>query len=385
MNILFISRAYSQHAGGMERLSFELIREFQKRELVAPLSPIGERARVRATQAKLLWQVITIVNATKQDFSLLSTRLHTIVFAISILPKALVASRHVDIVHIGDPVLSFVGWCIAKFRQIPVVVTVHGLDILYPNPLYQLYLKLFFRNFTHYIAISEYAKKLLRKQGVHKNVTVIPPGITDTSILHTYTRNDLGKLLYRNVSHRTVFATTGRLVARKGHAWFIKDVMTRLPRTALYAIAGDGPEREHIAALIKSLKLEDRIIMLGRISEEDKKILLQTIDAFIQPNISIQGDAEGFGIAPIEAALHGRAVFASNVDGIPSAIHDKKNGTLLPPKETTAWVNALTTFMQHPISYEPSGKDARIYTKKTFAWEKIAEQYRQVFEALLNK
>lgn len=353
MRILFISRAYGEHAGGMERLSFELIRSFP--------------------------QATAIVNETKPGKSLVSTRLQSIAFAISMLPKAIKASKNADIVHIGDPVLSFVGWCIARIRHIPVVVTVHGLDISYSNPVYQAYLKVFFRSFSHYVAISEHAKKLLHQLQVKGKISVIPPGVTEDVYSERYTRNDLGKLLYRNVVHRTVLATTGRLVARKGHAWFIRNVIPALPRTVLYAIAGDGPERNNIVKLIKLLKLEDRVIMLGRISNEEKKTLLNTVDVFIQPNIPVQGDAEGFGIAPVEAALCARAVFASNIDGIPSAIHNGKNGILIPPKETTAWVNALMKYMEHPLSHEPSGKAARAYTAQNFSWSKIAQEYENTF------
>lgn len=359
MNILFISRAYGKHAGGMERLSYELIKMF----------PEAKR----------------IVNETKPGKNLLSTRLQSIIFTMSVLPQAILASKNVSVVHIGDPVLSFVGWCIATIWHVPVIVTVHGLDISYSNFIYQLYLRIFFRSFTQYIAISEYAKNLLQMHHVNGNITVIPPGVTDHFIANKYSRNDLGKLLYRNVENRIIFVTTGRLIARKGHTWFIKNVMIRLPRTALYAIAGDGPERDRITALIKSLKIDDRVVMLGRISHVNKKILLHTADAFIQPNIPVIGDAEGFGIAPIEAALCERKVFASNIDGIPSAIHNGKNGTLLPPKETTAWINMLIKFMEHPLSQEPSGKDARAYTLATFSWEIIAQKYQDVFQSSITK
>lgn len=356
MRILFISRAYSEHVGGMERLSLELIRAFPG--------------------------AVSIVNETKPGKSLLSIRLRSMIFALSIVPKALIASKNADIVHIGDPVLSFVGWCIARMRHIPVVVTVHGLDVSYPNPLYQLYLRIFFRSFSGYVAISEYAKKLMQRHRPRGSIFVIPPGVRDEIYTNAYTRSDLGKLVYRNIVGRVVFGTTGRLVARKGHAWFIKNVMPKLSRTALYVIAGDGPERENIASLIKVLKMEDRVIMLGRISHEDKKVLLNTIDAFIQPNIPVVGDAEGFGLAPVEAALSSRAVFASNIDGIPSAIHDGKNGTLIPPKETTAWVNTLLQYMQHPLSHEPSGKDARVYSGENFSWDKIAQEYKKAFDSI---
>lgn len=368
MRILFVSRAYGEHAGGMERLSYELTQGFPEQQ--------------------------KIVHETKSGASILSTRLQSIMFAIKILPKAIIAAKHADVVHLGDPVLSLVGYCIAHIRHIPIVVTVHGLDIAYPNAVYQLYLRIFFRSFAHYIAISKYAQRILQKHRVRGKISIIAPGITDDIASEQYTRNDLGRFLYRNIEHKVVLATTGRLVTRKGHEWFIKHVMPKLPRTVLYVIAGSGPREKHIAALIRSLRLEDCVIMLGRISHKQKKILLNTIDAFIQPNIAVPGDAEGFGIAPLEAALCGKMVFASNIDGIPSAIHHGKNGILISPKETTAWIKTFTVYIDQVSKYSsnlpnrsnpnPSGLNPREYTLATFNWKTIAQQYKNVFQSTVQ-
>ncbi len=353
-NILFISRAYGEHAGGMERLSLELIQTFTVKE-----------PRTRK-----------IVHEIQSGQSLFATRLSSALFALMVLPKAMLAAKEADVVHIGDPVLSFVGWCITTFAKKPVVVTVHGLDISYANPLYQLYLRLFFRSFSRYVAISEHAKSLMAMHNVSALVTVIPPGIYDRLYDASYTRKDLERLLKRDVGHATVLATTGRLIARKGHAWFIEHVFAKLPKNCVYCIAGSGPEHDRLAKLIRTPDLSDRVLLLGRISHSDQKIVLNTIDAFVQPNIHVVGDVEGFGLAPLEAALCGRSVFASRVDGIPSAIHHEKNGTLLPSEDASKWILALTAYMQHT---EDRGEQARAYTRATFSWDVLAKKYEEVF------
>ncbi len=357
--ILCISRAYGEHAGGMERLSFELISELKKEST---------------------FDVAEIVHETKLGISLFSARLRSLVFVLTVLPRAVQESKNVDVVHIGDPVLSFVGWWIMRFRKIPVAVTVHGLDVAYANTFYQMYLNLFFDQFSAYIPISEYARGLLKQRTVSGVIAVIPPGIRDHLYDSTKTREDLEKLLKRDISKTIVFATTGRLILRKGHAWFIENVMPHLPQNGIYAVAGSGPESENLSLLVKSLKLEDRVLLLGRISNEDQKTLLNTIDAFIQPNILTPHDGEGFGIAPLEASLCGRMVFASDVDGIPSAIHNGKNGVLLAQQDADAWIQALTTFFADKKIVQP--EDARTYTLETFSWKTITKRYGEVFTTL---
>lgn len=349
--ILFISRAYGEHAGGMERLSFELINQF---------SP----------------PCTAIVHQTPGGKSLLSTRLRSIAFVITVLPAALQASKRADMIHIGDPVLSVVGWCVALVRRIPVAVTIHGVDISYTNPIYKIYLNLFFRSFAAYIPISQYAKNLLDTYNVRGSVTVIPPGIRDHLYDASKTKHDLQNLIQQDISKNVVLATTGRLVKRKGHEWFIRNVFLSLPQNYIYVIAGSGPESTSISRAIKSLRLEGRVFMLGRISHEDQITLLNTIDAFIQPNIEVVGDVEGFGIAPLEAALCNRAVFAANREGIPSAIHDGKNGTLIESGNADAWVKMLSGAMPQINSRE--------YTLKTFGWQHVAAAYKKVFAQIAD-
>lgn len=357
--ILCISRAYGEHAGGMERLSFELISELKQSDSL---------------------DVTTIVHETKPDVSLFTARMQSISFILGVLPRALRQSKDVDLVHIGDPVLSLVGWSIMRLRNIPVVVTVHGLDVAYANPLYRLYLAFFFKKFSGYVAISEYASRLLQKWNVSGDISVIPPGIRDHLYDPMRKRKDLEELLGRDISNTTVLATTGRLVKRKGHAWFIEHVLPKLPTNVLYVVAGNGPEMNTLSTLVKSLHPEHQVMLLGRISTDDQKTLINTVDAFIQPNILIKNDLEGFGIAPLEAALCSRPVFASNVDGIPSAIHHGENGILLPSSDADVWTKTITLFLRNPKAFEPQGVYTRTYTLATFSWERIRERYERIFD-----
>ena len=349
-NILFISRAYGENAGGMERLSYELISRF----------PDAQK----------------IVNETKRGQSLFSARVRSVIFVMTVIPRALVQARRADIIHIGDPVLLIVAGGIKLFYNKQIFCTVHGLDVAYQNPIYQSYLKLFLPSVDHFIAISEYAKNLVEKKGIKQPITIIPPGIIDSNYNKPISKQELEKIVKTNLENKVIFATTGRLIKRKGHAWFIEHVLTHLPENIVYIIAGDGPQREVIKKTIEKNNLQGRVIMLGRISDADQKVLLNTCDAFIQPNIAVKNDHEGFGIAPLEAALCARYVFASDIDGIPSAIIDGKNGILLSPENSQLWISTLATYSQHPTE-NPS---AREYTQQQYSWDTICKQYSTVFD-----
>ncbi len=354
MRILFVSRAFGTQAGGMERLSWELHRELSSRAPVDRVTFSGARA---LTPLFILW----------------------------CLPRALWQARRADIVYLGDPLLSFVGRVIQWSVRRPVVVTVHGLDILWPHPLYQAYLKLFFHRFNGYVAISEHVQRLLADRGLASRTVVITPGITDRFYNPRITRSDLRTLLGRPVDRAVVLATVGRLIARKGHAWFITTVLPLLPPQVLYVIAGEGPTVKSIAKAVREAQMSDRVIQLGRTSARDTQVLLNTVDAFVQPNILVTGDTEGFGIVLLEAAVCQRPVFASRLEGIPAALHHEINGYLLPAAEPQAWVQQLSDFIARPESYRRAGIRARAYTLATYRWQTIGQRYLAYFTEVINR
>jgi hypothetical protein len=49
----------------------------------------------------------------------------------------------------------------------------------------------------------------------------------------------------------------GRLVKRKGVAWFAAQVMPKLPKEYVYLVAGEGPERGLIESVIAGIILKN--------------------------------------------------------------------------------------------------------------------------------
>lgn len=350
MNILFITRAHGEHAGGMERLSFELAQALKNEP--------GVHVQVLAYHGP---------------------RLLSPIFNFFVVPRALQAARTADAVHLGDPVLSFTGWFIKKITKKPVVMTVHGLDILHPNFFYQMYLRLFLKSADFYFPISSHVEKILQQKHPRAKSAVLTPAVNDNNYDSSLTRAQLADLLKRDITAQKVLFTNGRLVKRKGHAWFIQKVLPHLPANTLYVIAGDGPERGSLKAGAASAGLKDRVLMLGRVKDADLRLLYNTVDAFIMPNIQVEGDVEGFGLVLLEAALCNRPVFAANLEGIPDAIESGRNGQLLPSGSAQIWINKLTDFLS--ASSLPA-VSARQFTLEKYNWQKQAAIYRDILKSV---
>lgn len=355
IRILFVTRAHGAGAGGMERLSAELVAHFKKRS-----------------------DVVVQVVAHR------GSRLESVAFIVTCLPQVLKAARQSDIVHLGDPLLALVGWLVKLFCRRPVAVTVHGLDIVYRNFFYQLYLRLFFRRLDLYLPISRFVGERLAAYNVTGKIVTVLPAVEDRLFTQELDRSALGKLLGRDVSDAAVLLTVGRLVARKGHAWFIEHVLPTLPRRVIYVIAGVGPEEGRIRQVVQAGGLDERVFLLGRVSDEQLQILMNGCDAFVQPNVEVPGDVEGFGLVMLEAALCQRPVFAAHIEGITDATVDGANGKLLPSGDAAAWTGALANFIDNSGSFRTAGEQARQYTLENFSWETVVQRYLAAFRDVVK-
>lgn len=286
----------------------------------------------------------------------------------------LIPMKKIDHIHIGDALLAPLGLLLKNFFRVKTSITVAGLDILFNFPGYQLIIPKCVAQLDKIICISEATLNECVKRGIpRKKCVVIPCGVYPQEMTMKANRKDLTKIIGANSINKKVLITVGRLVKRKGVYWFIENVFSRLNNNYFYVVIGSGPEKERIQKLIKKLHLENRIFLLGKISDEKLKIIYSTTDLFIMPNIKIDNNMEGFGIVAIEASATGLPVIASDMEGISSAVIDGKTGYLLESQNTEQFIQTLTR-----RSIFQRDRVAKI-TKENYSWEKIGKEYIKIF------
>jgi glycosyltransferase involved in cell wall biosynthesis len=293
-----------------------------------------------------------------------------------------------DLLHLSDAVLVIIGYLVKKIYRKPVVVSLHGLDLTYNNPLYQIYLKLFGRSGDLYICNSRQTEKEAKKRGF-KNLTMIPVGIDiDFGKQIKLSKPNLKKILERklnlNLKEKEIISTIGRLVKRKGHYWFVQNVFPKLPKETLYLIAGEGPEKEKLNQLIKRAHLEKRVILLGKVSDETRLQLLKAADIFLMPNIKVKNDMEGFGLVALEAVVCGLPVIAAKLEGITEAIQDRKNGFLVDPHNVDGFIRLINFVNSNPQKINDFVNKAQKYTLARFSWNSIIKIYQTQFSQLIK-
>lgn len=251
-------------------------------------------------------------------------------------------------VHLCDGLLAPIGRLLKLFSRSRVSASVHGLDVTFSRPPYQLLIPSCLRHLDQIVCVSRSTRDECLKRGIPADrCVVISNGISLEEFRVAGDRQDLIPELEmglgRSLAGRKILVTVGRLVKRKGVQWFVEEVLPRLSPRYLYVVVGTGPEREGIQGAVTRRNLQDRVVLTGRQPDRLRNTLLHAADAFIMPNISIPGDVEGFGIAAIEAGACGLPVIAAGIQGIRDAVVDGVTGHLVPERDAREFAMRIET------------------------------------------
>jgi len=300
--------------------------------------------------------------------------------------RALFSVRKYDTVLLGSCILANVAWLIKIFSKKPVIAVAHGLDLTYKNPVYQkLWVSFFIKKIDKFVCVGQETVKIGKEKGIPENKLVFIPNAIDTEkFFKPHPREKLESIIKENTNKNKFILTSGRLAKRKGVAWFIRNVMPKLPENIFYIVAGDGNDKKNIESAINETNLSSRVKMLGYVPDEVRDVLFNTCDLFVQPNIKISGDMEGFGISVIEAVSCKIPVLASDLEGLKDAIKDGEDGFLLPPGDTEAWVKKINELLSDDNFRKEFGAKARQYVINNFTWEKISKKYLEEIEKTLS-
>lgn len=251
----------------------------------------------------------------------------------------LVLRRRVSFVLTGDALAYAIVSPLLRLLRVPHATMVMGLDVTFENRLYRAVVLPPLRRASSVLAISSATAQSAIDVGVPASrVTVIRLGVELPPVAP---RVDVREQLGLPADAR-VLLTLGRLVPRKGALWFATEVLPLLDPSVHYVVAGDGPQRSALEAVGGNVHL------LGRISDDLRETVMRGADLFVQPNIAVPGDLEGFGLVTIEAALRGTPVVAADLEGLKDAVVDDATGILLPSGDAPRWAAELTRLLADP-------------------------------------
>jgi glycosyltransferase involved in cell wall biosynthesis len=363
MKILFITRNFPPQRGGLGIVAFQLYSYLKKDIDVTLLKWGGSR--------KLLFLILP----------------YFLMRAFWVL-----LIRRVNAVYLNEGFLSILG-VILKLFKVPIIITIHGLDITYKNRFYQLVIPRCISRLDKIACISRATKEECVKRGIPEyKIRIIPDGFRDEfyidedkkKLSEEFTR----KVGFKVGNNKNILLSVCRLIERKGIHWFVDKVIPLLIddyRDFVYIVVGNGFMRKRIENIIDEKNLHDWVILLGSVDDELLRLLYNISDIFVMPNIPVKGDIEGFGVVALEASSCKLPVIASDLEGIKDALLDGKIGSLVDSLDALKFSRRIIEFLKNDNLRESVGEEARRLVIDNFIWEKIAKMYLNIFGDVKTK
>jgi glycosyltransferase involved in cell wall biosynthesis len=168
----------------------------------------------------------------------------------------------------------------------------------------------------------------------------------------------------------------GRLTGQKGVDILLRAfalVERRHPAVKLI-LAGDGPDRQALMRLTKSLGLQ-RVMFLGW--RDDAVDILADLDLLVVPS-----RWEGFGLVALEAMAMGKPVVASNVSALPEIVIPGQTGQLVSPGDAGELAEAILAILSNPTRAAEMGRAGRGRVRKEFPVERMAQRTADLYHSL---
>ncbi len=278
-----------------------------------------------------------------------------------------------DVLHVHEPLAPSLSLLACLAADCPIVATVHsaigrsrGMAAGYP-----LLQRTAPGKISGWIAVSEAARKTLLEH-VGGDAVLVPNGVATSRFARA-------EPLPGWPGEGGALGFLGRLdESRKGLPVLLSAfgmLAPRMPRLRLL-LAGPGTGavvRRHLPP-----QLRERVVHLGRVSEEDKVRAYHSVDAFVAPNLR----GESFGLVLAEAMASGAPTIASDIAAFREVLRQGDAGVLCEVGDAGALAAAAEALLEDPGRRAALSKRAQAAVR-AYDWSSVVDEVVRVYEAVV--
>ncbi len=337
-SVLFITRKFPPAVGGMEEFSARLYESYPGRKSLVAL--VGGQRRLP------LFLLSAVVQARKRRGSY-------------------------EVIHLGDGMLAPLAGVLRLLAKTPIAITLHGQEVTRDLPGYRRVVGSALKSpHAGPVAVSAYTAKTVESI-FGFTPAVVANGVNTRRFASIQRLPREARAEFGLPVDGPLLIAVGRLVRRKGIAWFINEVVPKLPEGTIFCVVGDGPDADAVRLAADS---HPSVHYLGPLFDATVDRLYGLADLFVAPNIVVPGKPEGFGIAPAEAAAAGLPVLVSAVEGLVDMAAEYRIPTVT-SGDATGWAEAVTNALSAP------GANS---TSRVRSWDDVAGDYARFFAGLIR-
>lgn len=185
--------------------------------------------------------------------------------------------------------------------------------------------------------------------------------------------------------HRLLICV-GTLQEKKGQRYLVEACQLLKERgiDCSCLLVGDGPDRDSLTDLIRSLRLQERVSITGYLSAQSVRELICRATVHCLPStLAANGDSDGIPVALMETMASARPCISTAVGGIDELIDNGCNGFVIPERDPTALAEAAATLLEDPMKGKRMGHMARQKIETVFDRKLTALHGKELLEQCL--
>lgn len=270
---------------------------------------------------------------------------------------------------------GFVGAELKKKYAVPFIVTAHGYDIYslpFKDEEWRAKIEYILNMADHVITVSQSNLACIKKLDVSTPITVIPNGFR-SDLFYPRDSSECKKML-KLPQDKQIILAVGNLESVKGHKYLLEAVqkIIRERRNILCIIVGTGKLHTTLERQIRSLGLEDYIMLAGRKPHDEIPLWTSACDLFVLPSIR-----ESFGVVQIEAMACGKPVVATRNGGSEEVVTSDEYGLLVEPADPDDLAEKILVALNREWDREVILAYAERYT-----WESVVKDIIEIHKSL---
>jgi len=284
-----------------------------------------------------------------------------------------------DILHLNSSKMGLIGAIAGRICGVPrIIFTAHGWPFNENRSWLSRVVFMFFARVTihlshHTIVVSDALAHDIDPSHRIKKISTIHNGIESRETLTQHEARNALVSSYRDGEFWV--GTIAELHPVKGLSVAIEAFQkyVQMYPNSRYVIIGEGDEREALEKKIKSLGLENKVLLTG--FRSNASTYLCAFDVFVLPSLS-----EGLSYAILEAGSANLPVIASSVGGIPEIVEDGVSGILVAPNNIDALTHGLERLSIDRAYRESVARALKSRVEKFFSLKEMFEKTTALYE-----
>jgi glycosyltransferase involved in cell wall biosynthesis len=254
--------------------------------------------------------------------------------------------QQIDILHLHGYGATTFGRLSGAMKGVPTILHEHAN--LTDTPWFQKMADRFLEPYTDIaIAVSESTAEFVRRARLVRpervKVVYLGAPLEEFGRIRTAGEIAAARAALGISSDTFAVGTVTRLHESKGNTYLVAaaaEVVKQRPN-ARFFLVGEGPLQPALEAQARALGLGDRFIFVGFVS--DVSSALSAFDLSVFPSLW-----EGTPLTVFEALAMGKAIVATDADGLRDVLVDGRTARIVPTRNAEALASALVTLMDDP-------------------------------------